>query len=66
MEFILKRFDVPEKTEKISKLHGKLIDAQASYGAVKILPLYHPAVALYNAGQKGTLMEDFKQLKPFA
>lgn len=66
MEFILRRFDVPEKTEKISKLHGKLIDAQASYGVVKILPLYHPAVALYNAGQKGTLMEDFKQLKPFA
>lgn len=66
MEFILKRFDVPEKTGKISQLHGKLIDAKASYGDVKLLPLYHPAVALYNASQKSTLMEDFQQLKAFA
>lgn len=66
MEFILKRFNAPEQTDKISKLHGKLIRAQASYGDVHILPLYHPAVALYNAGQKGTLMADFKQLEPFA
>ncbi len=66
MEFILKRFDLPEQKEKISNLHGKLLNAQASYGAVNILPLYHPAVALYNGGQKATLMEDFEQLKQFA
>ncbi len=66
MEFILKRFDVPEKTGKISQLHGTLIDAKASYGDVKLLPLYHPAVALYQASQKATLIEDFQQLKAFA
>ncbi|MEL7235416.1 MAG: uracil-DNA glycosylase [Chloroflexota bacterium] len=65
MEFVLKRFDVPQKTEKISKLHGTLIKAQASYGEVNILPLYHPAVALYNASQKNTLLDDFQQLKAF-
>lgn len=65
MEFILKRFDVPEQNEKISQLHGKTIAAQASYGAVTIVPLFHPAVALYTASQKDTLFEDFKTLQQF-
>jgi uracil-DNA glycosylase family 4 len=65
MEFVLKRLDVPEQKEKISTLHGKLITATASYGPVKVLPLYHPAVSLYNASQKDTLFEDFMALKAF-
>lgn len=65
MEFILKKFDVPEKTQKISALHGKLIEAQASYGKIHIIPLFHPAVALYNQGQRDTLMQDFQVLKQF-
>ena len=65
MDFILNRFDVPEKTEKISNLHGKPIKAEASYGAISIVPLFHPAVALYTASQKDVLLEDFKVLKQF-
>lgn len=65
MEFVLDRFDVPEKTEKISKLHGQRIMAQATYGEVTLLPLYHPAVTLYNTGQKATLVEDFEILREF-
>lgn len=65
MEFILKKFDAPEKTEKISVLHGKTIPAQASYGTIQVVPLFHPAVALYNIGQKETLLEDFLVLKQF-
>lgn len=65
MEFILRRFDAPEKTEKISKLHGKLIKTQGSYGEVNILPLFHPASALYSPSQKPILLQDFQQLLAF-
>lgn len=65
MEFILKKFDVPEKTEKISKLHGTRIKAQASYGEIDIVPLFHPAVALYTHSQYDTLLADFQVLKSY-
>ncbi|GAB4508622.1 MAG: type-4 uracil-DNA glycosylase [Anaerolineae bacterium] len=66
MEFILTRFDAPEKTQKISALHGRKIAVQASYGTVYVVPLFHPAVSLYNVGQKATLVDDFQVLKEFA
>ena len=65
MEFILKLFDATEKKGKISELHGTLISVETDYGTAQVIPLYHPAVALYNASQKETLMKDFKVLKPF-
>lgn len=65
MTFILEKFDVLEKTESISKLHGKVLDAKASFGQIKIIPLYHPAVAIYNAKSKDILIKDFQTLKNF-
>ncbi len=56
---------MPEKAEKISNLHGQRIEAQASYGAISIVPLFHPAVALDTASQKDVLLEDFKVLTQF-
>lgn len=65
MEFILDLFDLEEKGQKIGDLHGKILKTQASYGEISIVPLYHPAFALYNNNQKGTLEEDFKALTQF-
>lgn len=65
MEFILKKFDVLEQDGKISQLHGTRIKAQASYGEIDIVPLYHPAVALYNQSQGDTLYADFELLKSY-
>jgi uracil-DNA glycosylase len=65
MEFVLGLFDAPEKEQKISELHGKTLQVNTSYGAAYIIPLYHPAVALYAASQKSELVEDFKALRPF-
>ncbi|MFW5692138.1 MAG: uracil-DNA glycosylase [Chloroflexota bacterium] len=62
MEFILNRFDAA-KNQKISSLHGQKIKAKAPYGEVYVVPLFHPAVALYRGDQKHILMEDFKVLK---
>jgi uracil-DNA glycosylase family 4 len=30
---------------------------------VRVVPLYHPAAAIYNQALKGTLAEDFKVLQ---
>ena len=50
---------------KISDVHGKLFQGQAGYGPVAVVPLFHPAVALYSTPRKATLLEDFQTLKPF-
>lgn len=65
MEFILNQFDLPERGQKISALHGKLLKAPTAYGQIAIVPLYHPAVALYNRYQKDNLRSDFQVLKQF-
>lgn len=63
MDFILQAFRLPELGGKISGLHGKPLRAQAEYGPVWVVPLYHPAVALYNQGQRQVLRADFQILK---
>jgi uracil-DNA glycosylase len=63
MIYIMKRYGLDDKIKPISQTHGKLFKATATFGNVAILPLYHPAVALYNGNQKKILMEDMKILK---
>lgn len=59
MEFIMKQFGLEEELGKISTLHGKSFVTPKEFGSVQVVPLYHPAVALYNASQKKVLREDF-------
>lgn len=65
MDFSLQEFNAPEKGGKIGDLHGKVLDAQAPYGHVSLVPLYHPAAAFYNEYLKETLREDFQVLRRF-
>lgn len=65
MTFILQKLGMSEQGETISRLHGQLLSGKLEYGDIKIVPLYHPAVALYNATSKKTLLEDFAILKSF-
>ncbi|MCU0514604.1 MAG: uracil-DNA glycosylase [Anaerolineae bacterium] len=65
MEFILTLYDAPEKKQKISALHGKVLHLNTAYGTVALTPLFHPATALYKGDLKDTLFEDFKVLKQF-
>ncbi len=65
MDFILEHFAFPQAGSKIGELHGRLLKGSAPYGPVYVLPLYHPAVALYNREQRETLEKDFQALKPF-
>ena len=65
MGYVMRQFDLGLFIESISRLHGKTFPASASYGNVSIACLYHPAVAVYNAGMKEALKKDFQILKAF-
>lgn len=65
MKFILEKFSLPEQLEPISRLHGRILKSKAKFGEIKIVPLYHPAVAIYSASTKDTLKKDFQILKEF-
>ncbi len=64
MEFILEQFGVNDG-QKISEVHGTVIEAKAGFGPVAIVPLYHPAASFYNRSLKETLWEDVKVLQQF-
>ncbi len=65
MAYIMKKFGLESELKTISLMHGKIFDAKTSYGETKIIPLYHPAVAIYNSNTKETLKKDFAVLKEF-
>jgi len=48
--------------QKISMIHGQ--PKRITFGDTKlvIVPLYHPAAALYNGSMRNTLIDDFKKL----
>jgi len=47
---------------KISEIHGQPKRISFGDGKIVIVPLYHPAAALYNGSMRATLIEDFKKL----
>jgi len=60
MNFLMKKFNLEDQIDLISKIHGKIFDIKNN---IKLVPLYHPAVAVYNANMKEVLIKDFKILK---
>lgn len=62
MSCILEMFKIEEAGRPIGEMHGKILKAEAVYGPVFILPLYHPAVAIYNQASYKDLEADFKKL----
>ncbi len=67
MKYILDFFGVAERLEPIGRLHGhKLETVFATTGEkIVLIPLFHPAAAIYNQSLKDTLLADFKILKDF-
>ena len=59
MDYIMRKFGLESELLPIGQMHGKVFEAKAKYGDVKIAVLYHPAVAIYNNKTKDTLKEDF-------
>lgn len=48
--------------QKISEIHGQPKKINFGQDKIVIVPLYHPAAALYNGGMRQTLLEDFNKL----
>ena len=59
--YIFEKFGL--KYDKISKIHGKIFKINTIFGKLSVIPLYHPAVAVYNLNTKDTLIKDFKVIK---
>lgn len=66
MDYIMRKFRLDSQLKSISQMHGKIFEAETSHGKIKIIPLYHPAVAIYNRTTKDILIKDFQILKPFS
>lgn len=47
---------------KISQIHGQAKRIGFGAGKLVIVPLYHPAAALYNGSMRATLLEDFANI----
>jgi DNA polymerase len=63
LTYLFEKFGLHAKKDKISKIHGKVFTVCTIAGVTTIVPLYHPAVAVYNPGMKQTLLEDFQVLR---
>ena len=63
MSYLMQKFGLG--SDSISQAHGKVLEASMPHGSVKLIPLYHPAVAIYNRTMRQTLEEDFKILAQF-
>ncbi len=63
--FIMEKHGLKNQIQGISKIHGKVFEVKNLFQKMKIIPLYHPAVATYNINMKEILKKDFKILEKF-
>ncbi len=61
--YILEKFRL--KIDKISSIHGKEFKVSNLFSNLTIIPMYHPATAVYNPNMKDILKSDFLILKKF-
>lgn len=66
MECIMKAFGLENEIDVISNMHGKVFNIKTSWGKVRLVPLYHPAVAVYNRNRLDELKKDFEKLTDFS
>ncbi len=60
MKWVFEKFGIPE--DKISRIHGRIYEI--NHGFVRfVLPLYHPAVAVYNPEMEDVLKKDIEVLR---
>ncbi len=64
MDFVMRHFKLDSFILEISNMHGKTFETKTPWGSVMIVPLYHPAVALYNRTRLGELQKDVTALRP--
>ena len=63
MQFLMQKFGLEKEIQPISKIHGQVFQSNQLLKGIKIIPLYHPAVSVYNVNMKSVLIKDFQILK---
>ena len=58
--FIFNKFGI--KVQNIGKIHGERFRVRNLLLQAEIIPMYHPAAALYNAGMKEVLKKDWEKI----
>ena len=59
MQYVMFRYGLENELDTIGALHGKVLQTTN----FKLIPLYHPAAAIYNQSLLETLKQDFQVLK---
>lgn len=62
MAYIMELYGIGHEIKPISHIHGAAFLGTAPWGAIHVMPLYHPAVAVYNRNMLPTLQKDIAQL----
>jgi uracil-DNA glycosylase family 4 len=63
MQYVMNRYGLESKLDSISRIHGQVFDTEVNGEKVKVVPLYHPAAAIYNQELIKQLEADFQVLK---
>ena len=63
MQYVMNRYGLEWELAPISILHGKVFETEIEGEKVKVIPLYHPAAAIYNQELLKVLKNDFQVLK---
>jgi len=58
--YVLEKFGL--QSEKIGQIHGQSFHLKNLLFESRIIPLYHPAAAIYNPNMKSVLCDDFKTI----
>jgi len=61
MREMFKYYEIENKLDTIGRIHGQIFETKSANP--KIIPLYHPAAALYNRGLLETMKKDFTKIK---
>jgi DNA polymerase len=59
--YLFRKFSLKE--ERMELIRGKIFEAKADFGKVKIIPMYHPAASLRNPGMRARLLKDWKGVR---
>lgn len=62
MQYVMNRYGLEWELAPISVLHGKVFETEIEGQKTKIIPLYHPAAAIYNQELLKVLESDFRVL----
>ncbi len=62
MEWVMRRAGLESELDAISNMHGRMFEGVYNGSKIKIFPLFHPCVAVYNSHRKEELKTDMIRL----